>query len=180
MGPTRGPPGSCRPQMGPMLAPWTLLSGYLTIYCIVGILLFVATPSHWGYLPSHDDVIKWKHFPRHWPFVRGIHWSPVNYTHKGQGRGALMFSSICHLNKRLSKQSWGWWCEMPSRSLWHRYNVHLKCSKTFSDSVCFILPTAHNTDMGPHFTKDFSTVNNIKFDAKLVTQIEGIISLLQC
>ena len=25
MGPTWGPPGSCRPQMGPMLAPWTLL-----------------------------------------------------------------------------------------------------------------------------------------------------------
>ena len=23
--------------------------------------------------PFHDDVIKWKHFPRHWPFVRGIH-----------------------------------------------------------------------------------------------------------
>ena len=29
MGPTWGPPGSCRPQMGPMLAPWTLLSGTL-------------------------------------------------------------------------------------------------------------------------------------------------------
>ena len=26
MGPTWGPPGSCRPQMGPMLAPWILLS----------------------------------------------------------------------------------------------------------------------------------------------------------
>ena len=26
LGPTWGPPGSCRPQMGPMLAPWTLLS----------------------------------------------------------------------------------------------------------------------------------------------------------
>ena len=26
MGPTWGPPGSCRPQMGPMLVPWTLLS----------------------------------------------------------------------------------------------------------------------------------------------------------
>ena len=28
---------------------------------------------------SHDDVIKWKHFPRNWPFVRGIHrsrWIP--------------------------------------------------------------------------------------------------------
>ena len=27
MGPTLGPPGSCRPHMGPMLAPWTLLLG---------------------------------------------------------------------------------------------------------------------------------------------------------
>ena len=24
-----------------------------------------------------DDVIKWKHFPRNWPFVRGIHRSPL-------------------------------------------------------------------------------------------------------
>ena len=43
----------------------------------------------------HDDVIKWKHFPRYWPFVRGIHRSPVNHPHKGQWRGALMFSLIC-------------------------------------------------------------------------------------
>ena len=44
---------------------------------------------------EHDDVIKWKHFPRNWPFVRGIHRSPVNSSHKGQWRGALMFSLIC-------------------------------------------------------------------------------------
>ena len=44
---------------------------------------------------KHDDVIKWKHFPRYWPFVRGIHRSPVNSPHKGQWRGALMFSLIC-------------------------------------------------------------------------------------
>ena len=44
---------------------------------------------------SHDDVIKWKYFPRHWPFVRGIHRSPVNSPHKGQWRRALMFSLIC-------------------------------------------------------------------------------------
>ena len=43
----------------------------------------------------HDDVIKWKHYPRYWPFVRGIHRSPVNSQHKGQRRGALMFSFIC-------------------------------------------------------------------------------------
>ena len=42
----------------------------------------------------HDDVIKWKNFPRYWPFVRGIHRSPVNYPHIGQWRGALMFSLI--------------------------------------------------------------------------------------
>ena len=43
----------------------------------------------------HDDVIKWKHFPHYWTFVRGIHWSPVNSQHKGQWRGGLMFSLIC-------------------------------------------------------------------------------------
>ena len=51
--------------------------------------------KHHGHWQSHDDVIKWKHFPRHWPFVRGIHWSPVNSPHKGQWRGALMCSLIC-------------------------------------------------------------------------------------
>ena len=44
---------------------------------------------------EHDDVIKWKHFPRYWPFVRGIHRSTVNSLHKGQWRGALMFSLMC-------------------------------------------------------------------------------------
>ena len=43
----------------------------------------------------HDDVIKWKHFPRYWPFVRGIHRPPENSPHKGQWRGALMFRLIC-------------------------------------------------------------------------------------
>ena len=43
----------------------------------------------------HDDVIKWKHFLLYWPFVWGIHQSPVNSPHKGQWLGALMFSLIC-------------------------------------------------------------------------------------
>ena len=30
-----------------------------------------------------------------------------------------------HNNKRLSKQSWGWWFETPSRSLWRHCNVFL-------------------------------------------------------
>ena len=31
MGPTWGPPGSCRPRIDPILAPWTLLSGQLHV-----------------------------------------------------------------------------------------------------------------------------------------------------
>ena len=42
----------------------------------------------------HDDVIKWKHFPRHWYFIRGILRSAVDSPHKGQWGGALVFSSI--------------------------------------------------------------------------------------
>ena len=43
----------------------------------------------------HGDVIKWKHFPIDWAFVRGIHRSPVNSPHKGQWRRALMSALIC-------------------------------------------------------------------------------------
>ena len=46
-------------------------------------------------LDEYDDVIKWKHFLRYWPFARGIHRSLVNSPHKGQWCGALMFSLIC-------------------------------------------------------------------------------------
>ena len=40
---------------------------------------------------SHDDVMKWKHFPRYWPFARGIHRPPVDSPHKGQWRGVWCF-----------------------------------------------------------------------------------------
>ena len=80
-----------------------------------------------GIESHHDDVIKWKHFPRYWPFVWGIHRSPVNFPHKGQWGGALMFSLICALDKRLSKQSRDLWFETPLRPLW------LHC-KVVSDS----------------------------------------------
>ena len=55
--------------------------------------------SWWPNIPEaiwlYDDVIKWKHFPRYWLFVRGIYRSPVNSPHKGQWRGALLFPLIC-------------------------------------------------------------------------------------
>ena len=58
--------------------------------------------------PDHDDVIKWKHFPRYWLFVRGIHRSTVNSPHKGQWRGAWMLSLICAwINGRVNNREAG-------------------------------------------------------------------------
>ena len=37
----------------------------------------------------------WKHFSRYWPIVREIHRCPMDSHHKGQWRGALMFSLMC-------------------------------------------------------------------------------------
>ena len=59
--------------------------------------------------------------PHNWFFVRGIHRSRVNSPHKGQWRRALMFS--LRLNKRLSKQSRGWWFGTLSRPLWRHCNA---------------------------------------------------------
>ena len=66
----------------------------------------------------HDDAIKWKHFPRYRPFVRvftGHRWIP-------RTKASDAFSNDLRLIKRLSKQSWGWWYQTPSRSLWRHCN----------------------------------------------------------
>ena len=90
------------------------LSWSLVIFVLKGIIIYIYiyfffTSKYWSktWRPSwlqmynfflfffHDDVIKWKHYLRYWPFVRGIHQSPMNSPHKSQWRGALMFSLIC-------------------------------------------------------------------------------------
>ena len=51
---------------------------FLGMYCIFCILLHKRVSSNVCVTRHHDDVIKWKHFPRNWLFVWGIHWPPVN------------------------------------------------------------------------------------------------------
>ena len=78
-------------------------------------------------ISHHDDVIKWKHFSRYWPFVRGIHQSPVNSPHKGQWRGALIFSLICvWIN--------GWLNNGEAGDL-RRYRAHYDVSDMMMDRV---------------------------------------------
>ena len=47
------------------------------------------------YIPTHDDVTKWKYFLRYWSFLWEIHRSPVNFPHKGQWSRAFMIPLIC-------------------------------------------------------------------------------------
>ena len=51
-------------------------------------------------LTVQDDIIKWKHFLPYWSFMRGIYQSLVNSPHKGQRRGAWIFSLICTWTNR--------------------------------------------------------------------------------
>ena len=70
-------------------------------------------------------IIKWKHFPRYWPFVRGIHRSPVNSPHKRQWRGALMFSLIC---TRING-----WVNNGEAGDWRRHRAHYDIIVMISD-----------------------------------------------
>ena len=89
---------------------------------------------------SNDDVIKWKHFPRYWPFLREF-LATGEFPAQRPVTRSFDVSLICALNKRLGKQSWGWWFENPSYSLWRHRNDsglctawNMICTKIYEDS----------------------------------------------
>ena len=57
MGPTRGPPGADRTQVDPMLAPWTLIFGYLSKHNPV--IDTCVTRFPWHYLSVFS--LQWRH-----------------------------------------------------------------------------------------------------------------------
>ena len=88
-----------------------LLISHTNLNKVCGMLFRSATnkaqQKHFGELAMlmkhpDDDVIKWKHFPLYWPFVRGIHRSPVNSQRPLTRRFDVFFA--LRLNKRWSKQ----------------------------------------------------------------------------
>ena len=87
-------------------------------------------------LSVHDDVIKWKHIPRNWPFVRGIHRSQwIPHTRPVTQSFDVFFD--LRLNKRLSRQPWGWWSETPSSSLWRHRNGFRRNAVTIHEHGAF-------------------------------------------
>ena len=75
--------------------------------------------------------------------------SLVNSPHKGPWRGALIFFFDLRPNRRLSKQSWGWWFETPLCPLWRHRNGSLQFVKASASEASLIASghTWHNITM---------------------------------
>ena len=70
------------------------------------------------------------------------------------------------LDRRLTKQSWGWWFEMPSRSLWHHCNEPSIWGSYLSGRYteqCWQLNTLSSGQNGHHFFKCFSLIKMFEF-----------------
>ena len=67
---------------------------------------------------NYDDVMEWKHFRSTGPLCGEFTGSP----HKRPVTQSFDVFFDVRLNKRLSKQSWCWWFETPSRLLWRHRN----------------------------------------------------------
>ena len=104
------------------------LSKKIRIFHLIANVNGVISSLCWK-VTLHDDAIKWKHFLYHWPFVREIHRSPVNSPHKGQWRGAFMFSLTCAWTN-------GWVNNRNTRDL-RRHRSHYDVSIIISNNFVF-------------------------------------------
>ena len=96
-----------------ILLTHSLTHSFIRRFCLV---LIWSHACHYRHMKSHTPV-------------NSVHYI-ICYMLTNQiiGRGSLMFSLICALNERLSKQSWGCWFETQSRSLWRHSNVCIDCT----------------------------------------------------
>ena len=97
---------------------------------------------------NFDDVIMRQRRMKTFRFVYDWQqkWSEF-HTQRPVARSFHVFFDL-RLNKRLSKQSWGWWFEMPQHQLWRHCNAFhiLSClgknapiSIFFQHAYCYIL-----------------------------------------
>ena len=116
---------------------WQLVAYWASIYRICQWWLFIAR-HHCEVLDQkykcHDDVIKWKLF-RVTGFLCG-EFTGRRWILRTMASDAELWCFLWSV-KRLSKQSWGWWFETPSRPLW-RHSTVLSENNTFQIIVCRI------------------------------------------
>ena len=104
---------------------WLLRTCSISVCTSTMFAVIVHVQSKYG---NNYDVIKWKRFPRYWPFVRGIHQSPANSPQRPVTRSFdVLFDQ--HRNKQLGEQSRRWWFETPLRSLRRHHNNITFCRR---------------------------------------------------
>ena len=86
-----------------------------------------------------------------------------------------VFFDLC-LNKRLSKQSWGWWFETPSWSLWRQCNEMSLLVVENSWIVCpwWRICVSKQRDRAPSSKKEYGDSrkrNRMKYDLKILSRV---------
>ena len=105
----------------------------------------------------HDDVIKWKYFRATGHLCgefTGHRWIP----HTKASDTELWCFLDLYLNERLSKQSWGWWFETPSRSLLRHCNdkPYKEYQHILEKSFCINVKHGFACMKTIHFDSNFS------------------------
>ena len=101
------------PQMGP----------------VIGIKQCLLEQRHIWVTTSHDDVIKMETFSALLAICAGNSPVPGEFPVQRPVRWSFDVFFDLRLNKRLSKQSGGWWFDTPSRQLWGHRNVKLPITR---------------------------------------------------
>ena len=89
---------------------------------------------------THDDVIKWKHFPRCWPYVRGIHRSLVTRDAGNLRRYGAHYDITIMWNAETEMSSFLWNCQ---HLLHSKYLNNIWCAKwqrLFQNDFLRLLP----------------------------------------
>ena len=123
-----------QPQWPPNIPNPATVSGTTWEPAMTGALwvTHIEVKTKWRHFPDdiskcifHDDVIKWKHF--HFTgHLCGELTNPGEFLAQRPVTRNFDVVFDLRLNKRLSKQWWGWWFETQSNPLWRQCNAWMK------------------------------------------------------
>ena len=158
-----------------IVSQWAILTHWL----IITIEHIIIYPHHaCKYCPlvyltldnktwTHDDVIKWKHFPRY--FLCGEFTGPGEFpTQRPVTRSFDVFFDL-RLNKRLSGQSWGWCFGTLSCPLLRNRNVQRNLPKDiFSSRNGIIIENRHFNRIGLNFL--WVSISDLHYVARICSR----------
>ena len=92
--------------------------------------VFIVLAQLLKYLQIDCNILPWHGSPLcYWPFVRGIHWSSMDYPHKRLAAQALIFSLML---------AWtNCWTNIPVPGYFTRYDTHVKVFANLLQSLSF-------------------------------------------